>query len=307
MDVAITGSSGFIGTALVADLRARGHGVIRVTRDRKADAQRAYWSPTTGEIEAGAFEGLDAVIHLAGAGIADHRWNASTKRTIAESRTQSTTLLSTTLASLQRPPGILLSGSAIGIYGDRPGEVLDEGSARGSGFLADVCVAWEEATRPASDAGIQVTHLRTGIVCDPAGGTLRRMLPLFRLALGGRLGNGRQVWSWITLGDHLGAMNFLLDNHLDGPVNLTAPQPATNRSFTAALAHAVRRPAIFPVPRAAPRMLLGRELADNLLFSSADVRPTRLLGAGFEFAQPTLEQALEVLVANGNRPRPVTA
>lgn len=292
MDIAVTGASGLIGGAIVRALEADGHRVARVVRGTTPAPDTISWSPDSGTIDAAAFEGIDAVIHLAGEGIAERRWSDAQKKRILESRTKGTALLATTLAARQRPPQVLLSASAIGWYGDRGDEVLTEDSAPGRGFLTDVCVAWEAATAPAEQAGIRVAHLRTGIVLSPDGGALAKMLPLFRFGLGGRMGNGRQIWSWITLHDEVAAIRHLLDHDLRGAHNLTAPAPVSNRAFTAALAHALHRPARFPVPQFGPGLLLGRELAHNLLFTSADVRPARLEASGFAFAHPDLGTAL---------------
>lgn len=297
MDIAVTGASGLIGGALVRALEADGHRVARVVRNATAAPDTISWSPDNGTIDAAAFEGIDAVVHLAGEGIAEHRWNDAQKKRILESRTKGTALLATTLAARQRPPQVLLSASAVGWYGDRGDEVLTEDSAPGRGFLTDVCVAWEAATAPAEQAGVRVAHLRTGIVLSPDGGALAKMLPLFRFGLGGRMGNGRQIWSWITLHDEVAAIRHLLDHDARGAHNLTAPAPVSNRAFTTALAHAVHRPALFPVPKFGPGLLLGGELAHNLLFTSADVRPARLTASGFSFAHPDLDTALAAVLA----------
>jgi len=296
MDVAVTGGSGLIGTALIGALRADGHRVVRVVRQGAPGADTVVWAPDAGTIDAGGLEGLDAVVHLAGEGIAERRWNDAQKQRILQSRTAGTALLADTIAGLQKPPRVLLSASAIGFYGDRGAEVLTEASPAGDGFLAEVCTAWEAATRPAEDAGVRVAHLRTGIVLSRDGGPLPRMLPLFRFGLGGRLGNGRQIWSWISIDDHVAATRFLLAHDLRGAVNLTAPAPVTNAEFTGALARVLHRPAWFPVPRFGPTILLGGELAQNLLFSSADVRPARLTDAGFSFAHADIDHALRAVL-----------
>jgi uncharacterized protein (TIGR01777 family) len=236
------------------------------------------------------------VVHLAGEGIAERRWSDAQKQRILTSRTKGTSLVASTLAALQRPPKVLLSASAIGYYGERGNEVLAEQAAPGVGFLSDVCVAWEGAAAPAASAGIRVARLRTGIVLSRDGGALAKMLPLFRLGLGGRFGNGRQMWSWISLDDHVSAMRYLLETDLRGPVNLTAPDPVTNAAFTKALAHAMHRPALAPVPKFGPSILLGGELAQNLLYTSADVRPSVLTGAGFTFAHPDIDTAFAAVL-----------
>lgn len=296
MDVAITGSSGLIGTALVRFLEADGHQVVHIVRSGHARPKTVQWSPDAGTIDAAGLEGLDAVVHLAGEGIASRRWNDAQKQRILTSRTKGTSLLATTLASLNRPPKVLLSASAIGYYGERGTDVLDETDAPGQGFLSDVCVAWEGAAAPAAVGGIRVVTLRTGIVLSRDGGALQKMLPLFRLGVGGRFGNGRQIWSWISLHDHLAAVRYLLEHPVHGPVNLTAPHPVANSTFATALAHAVHRPALLPVPKFGPSILLGGELAQNLLYTSADVRPAALTDAGFVFAHPDLDTALAAVL-----------
>lgn len=291
MRIVVTGSTGLIGTALVAALQAGGHHTVRLVR-RAPAAGEARWDPLAGTIDREAMEGCDAVVHLAGAGIGDHRWTDDYRRELRESRTLSTELLATTIAGLERPPAVLLSGSAIGVYGDRGSEELTEASAPGTGFLADLCLAWEAATAPASDAGVRVAHLRTGIVLSPRGGALKKLLPLFRIGAGGRFGHGRQYQSWISIDDEVAAIIHLLTADVAGPVNLTAPAPVDNREFTRVLAGVLRRPAVVPVPAFAPRLLLGRDLADALLFTGQRVLPTVLPGSGFAFRHQTLESAL---------------
>lgn len=295
VDVAVTGSSGFIGSALVERLREQGHRVLRIVRSA-GGADTARWDIDSGTFDGAALEGFGAVIHLAGEGIANRRWSDAQKRRIRESRVKGTTLLANTLAGLSSPPARLLSGSAIGFYGDRGQERLDESSAAGAGFLAEVCQEWEAATSPAEAAGISVTHLRTGLVLDPSGGALQRQLPIFRFGLGGRLGRGRQQMSWITRDDYLDAVIHLLSSELSGPVNLTAPNPVDNVTFTKALGTALGRPTVLPVPGIAPAALLGRELADELLFSSAHVTPRALLDDGFEFSASTIDEAFAAIL-----------
>jgi uncharacterized protein (TIGR01777 family) len=292
MDVAVTGSTGLIGTALGNELRADGHRVLRVVR-HPAGPDEATWDPERGTIDAAALEGIGAVVHLAGAGIADKRWSEARRQEILGSREKGTHLLAATLAGLSSPPAVLLSGSAIGWYGDRGDEVLTESSTSGQGFLPEVCRRWEAATAPAEAAGVRVAHLRTGLVLAPGGGMLKRMAPLFRFALGGRLGSGRQWWPWVALADEVGAIRWLLDHDVHGPVNLTAPTPVTNAQFTRVLADVVHRPAVLPVPEFGPELLLGRDLARQLLFSSARVLPAVLQSAGYPFRQAELRPALE--------------
>jgi len=293
MDIAVTGASGLIGSKLVGALTAAGHRPLRlVRRDPSPGEDAVRWDPAAGTIDAASLEGVGAVVHLAGEGIAEKRWSAEQKRRILDSRVDGTSLLATTLAGLNRPPGVLLSGSAIGFYGERGDEELTESSGPGDIFLADVCRAWEAATAPAEEAGIRVAHLRTGIVLDRHGGALAKTLPLFRFGLGGRLGSGRQWWSWIGIDDEVGAIEFLLGADISGPVNLTAPNPVTNAEFTKVLGSVLGRPTLLPVPAFGPKVLLGSELAEQLLFTSARVLPGVLTDAGYEFRSPDLEGAL---------------
>ncbi|MGD9794810.1 MAG: TIGR01777 family oxidoreductase [Acidimicrobiia bacterium] len=291
MDVVVTGSSGLIGSALVSALKAAGHRPIAMVRSAPKGDQIG-WDPAKGTIDAASLEGIDAVVHLAGAGIGDHRWSDAYKREIKDSRTKGTALLGETLASLDKRPHVLLSGSAVGYYGDRGEETCTESSAPGTGFLADVCVAWEQAAGLAPAAGIRTCFLRTGIVLSADGGALRKQLPIFKLGFGGTIAGGRQWWSWITIDDHVAAMMHLLASDVAGPVNLTAPNPATNREFTRALGATLRRPTALPIPKFGPKLLLGGELAKALLFDGQKVLPTVLQSDGFTFGQPTLEGAL---------------
>ncbi len=305
MKVAITGSSGLIGTALGRQLEARGHQVLGVVRRAVAPDEPAItWDPAAGTIDRSGLAGVDAVVHLAGAGIGDARWTDERKRLLVESRTRSTELLATTLAGLDDRPGVLVSGSAVGYYGDRADEVLTEASAPGDDFLARLCVDWEAAAAPAAEAGIRLATIRTGIVLTTTGGALPKLLTLFKLGLGGRFGSGRQWWSWITLQDQVDAIAWLLTNPVSGPVNLTAPQPVTNRQFTRDLGHALGRPAVLPVPSFGPGLVVGRELAKALLFTSARVRPGALEAGGYPFRHPALPEALSSVL---DRPATTTA
>jgi hypothetical protein len=292
MRIAVTGSSGLIGSALVARLQAADHDVVRIVRTDPSDPGEVSWNPADGTIDVARLDGVEAVIHLAGAGIADKRWSVGRKRAILESRTTSTDLLSRTLAALDDPPSVLLSASAIGFYGDRGDDALTEESDAGEGFLAQVCREWEAAADPAREAGIRVIHPRTGIVLSADGGALAKQLPLFRAGIGGRLGSGRQWWSWIAMADEVGALEWLLDANIEGPVNLTGPMPVTNAEFTDTLGEVLGRPAFLPVPRFGPKMVLGAELAEELLFTSARVLPTRLEHAGYAFTHATIGSAL---------------
>jgi uncharacterized protein len=295
--VAVTGSSGLIGTALSARMAGAGHEVTRVVRRAVQPGERAVcWDPAAGTIDRDGLEGLDAVVNLAGAGVGDHRWGPARKQLVLDSRTRGTTLIAKTLAELDHPPRVLVNASAIGFYGDRAEEIVTEQTGPGSDFLATVCELWEAATAPAIKAGARVALARSGMVLSRHGGALPRLLPLFRLGLGGRFGTGSQWWSWITLDDEVEALIWLLDHDVAGPVNLTAPGPVTNREFTGSLARAVSRPARLPVPRFGPSLLLGTELADSLLFTSARARPVVLEAEGYAFKEVHLEPALRRLL-----------
>jgi hypothetical protein len=295
VDVAITGSSGLIGTALREALTTAGHRVVPVVRG-PAGGQAVSWDPRAGTIDGAGLEGLDAVVHLAGAGIGDHRWTDAYKKELVDSRVDSTSLLARTLAQRQRPPAVLVSASAVGWYGDRGDEVLDESSTPGTGFLADLCQHWEAAARPASEAGIRVVHPRSGVVLSSRGGALKKQLPLFKLGLGGRMGSGQQWFSWISLADEVAALVHLLGAGVAGPVNLTAPNPVRNAEFTSALGSAVHRPTVLPIPSFGPKLLLGSELADVLLYEGQRVVPAALEASGFAFALPTIDSALDSLL-----------
>ncbi len=297
LTVAVSGSSGLIGSALLERLRQDGHTVVPMVR-RPAKDGEIHYDPRNGVLDPESLVGVDAVVHLAGAGIGDRRWTDRYRREILESRTLSTSLIAEAMASVANRggPRVLLSGSAIGFYGATGDEELNERSAAGDGFLADVCRAWEAATSPAEDAGVRVVHLRTGIVLSPRGGALKKLLPLFRFGLGGRMGSGRQWQSWISLDDEVGAIVFLLTADISGAVNLTAPAPVTNAEFTKVLASTLSRPALVPVPSFGPKLLLGGELADALLFTGQRVLPELLTDAGYSFEHPTLSEALGTLL-----------
>jgi uncharacterized protein (TIGR01777 family) len=299
MRVIISGASGLIGSALSTHLTTHGHDVVRLVR-RPAGTGEVQWDPAAGTLDAEALAGADAVVHLAGAGIGDHRWTDEYKREILDSRVRSTTLLAERIAQCSRPPRILLSGSAIGFYGASDARDLDETSPQGEGFLADVCAQWEAATAAAAGAGVRVAHHRTGIVLTPAGGALKKMLPLFKLGVGGKFGTGTQWQSWISLPDHVAATRFLLANSVHGPVNLTAPHPVDGAEFATTLGKVLHRPAKLPVPSFGPKLLLGDELADSLLFTGQKVLPRVLERSGYSFQHPTLDSALRaVLGKNG--------
>lgn len=295
MRVIISGASGLIGSALCSELRSGQHDVVTLVR-RPAGAGEIQWDPANGVLPADALEGADAVVHLAGAGIGDHRWTAEYKREILDSRVRSTTLLAETIAACTQRPPVFLSGSAIGIYGASDDRELDEQSPVGSGFLADTCRQWEAAALPAAAAGTRVAYLRTGIVLTPKGGALKKMLPLFKLFAGGRFGNGKQWQSWISLPDEVGAICHLLTSDVEGPVNLTAPNPITNAGFAKQLGKALGRPSVVPVPSFGPKLLLGSELAEALLFTGQNVLPKVLQQSGYRFQHPRLDEALAALL-----------
>lgn len=293
--IAITGSGGLVGSALVDFLTSAGHRTLRLVRGAAAEGQ-ASWDPPRGTVDAQSLEGLDAVVHLAGENIASARWSPAQKQRIYSSRVDGTRLLCQTLARLEQPPKALLSASAIGYYGNRGDEVLDEGSSAGEGFLAQTAQDWEAAAQPAVDARLRVVLLRFGVILSARGGALAKMLTPFRLGAGGRVGDGRQFWSWVSLDDAVGAIHHaLITEDLSGPVNVVAPHPVTNREFTKTLGRVLSRPTLFPMPAAAARLALG-EMADELLLSSARVHPVRLQQSGYQFRHPTLETALRELL-----------
>lgn len=296
MKIVISGASGLIGTQLVAKLSSSGHEVVRLVR-RSPKSGEIQWNPKLGTLDAAALEGADAVVHLSGAGIGDKRWTNGYRKEILDSRTATTALLAKTIASLSRKPSVFLSGSAIGIYGARNDEQLTEVSTHGTGFLAEVCEQWEGAAQPAVDAGVRTVYLRTGIVLSPKGGALKKLLPLFKLGVGGKFGNGKQWQSWISIDDEIGAIEYLLTANVSGAVNLTAPNPVTNAEFTKVLASVLKRPAIVPVPTFAPKILLGGELAEALLFTGQRVIPAALNASGYSFKHTTLESALRSLLS----------
>ncbi len=289
MRVAITGASGLIGSALVPHLRAQGHDVVHLVRRAARGPDEVSWDPVAGTLDTAGLAGVEGVIHLAGAGVGDHRWTDEYKATILDSRVQGTRTLATALAGMQTPPAVLVSGSAIGFYGDTGDSEVSEDAPAGSGFLADVVVAWEAAAQPAREAGIRVVHPRTGLVVAGKGGAWGKLWPIFRLGGGGRLGTGKQWWSFISLRDEVRALEYLLTD-LEGPVNLTAPTPATNAEVTQAMGELLRRPTWLPVPAKALELVLG-EFSSEVL-GSARVVPTALLNSGFAFDDPTIEQAL---------------
>ena len=295
MNVIVSGSSGLVGSALVPFLTAGGHSVRRLVREG-GDATDLAWRPDRGELDGRGFAGCDAVVHLAGDPIADGRWTAATKERLRDSRVKGTRLLAETLAKLPNPPKTLIVASAVGWYGDRGDEWLDERSRLGAGFLADVCREWEAAARPAAEKGIRVVHLRFGVVLSAKGGALKKMLPPFKLGVGGRIGSGRQQMSWIALDDALNVVaTVLADARYAGAVNVVAPEPVTNEGFTRALGQALGKPTRFPMPAFVAHLLFG-EMADELLLSSQRVKPRELLDKGFTWRWPELEGALRHLL-----------
>ena len=295
MRVAVTGSHGLIGTALLARLQAGGHVGVPVVRST-AKHDEIGWDPVAGRLDPRELVGVDAVVNLAGAGIGDHRWTDDYKREVLESRTKGTALLARALADADDGPRVLLSGSAIGFYGDRGDEELDEQSSPGTGFLSEVAQQWEASTAPAAAAGVRVAHLRTGIVLAPKGGVLAKFLPLFKFGVGGRFGPGTQWMSWISLDDEVSAIVHLLTSDVSGAVNLTAPAPVTNAELADTLGDVLHRPTILPVPAFGPRLLLGGERANGLLFEGQRVLPRVLQGDGFVHAHPTLADCLHAVL-----------
>ena len=288
--IAVTGASGLIGSALVGKLKSEGYTVHRLVRRPTVSSEEIFWNPATQEIDLAALEGVDAVIHLAGAGVGDKRWTKKYKAEILNSRLLGTTTIAN--AVVQVKPKVFISSSAIGWYGETGNRAVTESDRGGDDFLAAVCREWEAAADLAGD--VRTVKIRTGLVLDPTGGALGRMLPLFRFGLGGKLGNGKQWWSWITLHDQLRAIQFVLENpEISGPVNLTSPNPVTNQEFTSALARALRRPALFPAPAFALKLALGGFSTEIL--GSKKVLPTALQDAGFTFEFPHIGPALDAL------------
>ncbi|MDT0322825.1 TIGR01777 family oxidoreductase [Streptomyces millisiae] len=297
--IAVTGSSGLIGSALVAALRADEVNVVRLVRRPPRAADEERWDPSGAEPEVNraALDGCTAVVHLAGAGVADHRWTRRYKTELRDSRVFGTASLARAIASLDEPPRVFVSGSAIGYYGYTGSRPVDEHEPPGTGFLAELSVDWEAAAEPASRAGVRTVFARTGLVVASSGGAWGRLFPIFRAGIGGRLGSGRQYWSAISLADHVAALRFLLDDvpGLSGPVNLTGPEPLTNREVTRVMGRVLRRPTVCAVPAPVLRLVLG-EFAQDVL-GSQRVVPRRLLDAGFAFAHPTVEEQVLAAVA----------
>ncbi len=289
--IAITGASGLIGSALVGHLKSEGHTVQRLVRRAPVSPDEVQWDPITGYVDLDALRGVDAIIHLAGAGVGDKRWNKKYKAEILNSRLFGTTTIAQAVTELQ--PDVFISASAIGWYGESGNRAVIESDKSGDDFLAAVCREWEGAADTALNT--RTVKIRTGLVLDPTGGALGKMLPLFRFGLGGKMGNGKQWWSWITLHDLIRAITFILDHEISGPVNLTAPNPVTNQEFTSALARAMHRPALFPAPGIALKIALGGFSSEIL--GSKKVMPQALTDAGFEWDYPHITSALTALVS----------
>ncbi|MFQ5676679.1 MAG: TIGR01777 family oxidoreductase [bacterium] len=300
MEIVVSGSTGLIGSALVDLLTENGHHVKRLVRAKgQGEETEVRWNIADKVLDAKAMEGANAVVHLAGENIAA-RWTAAKKRKISDSRVNSTQLLSEALADMTRPPEVLVCASAIGYYGDRGEEILTEKSGPGSGFLAEVCQAWEGATRPAAAKGIRVVHVRIGVVLSDRGGALAKMLTPFKVGLGGIIGSGSQYWSWICLEDVVGAMlHTITSEAVRGPVNFVSPNPTTNLEFTKILGKVLSRPTLLPLPAFAARLVLG-EMAEVLLLASTRVQPKKLTESGYRFLYPDLQTCLRyLLIKNG--------
>ncbi|MFF4366060.1 TIGR01777 family oxidoreductase [Streptomyces sp. NPDC001594] len=296
MRIAITGASGLIGQALLRSLHTDGHETVRFVRRAPAAPDEARWDPRAGYVDPVGLRGCDAVVHLAGAGVGDHRWTDAYKKEIRDSRVLGTAALAGALAGMDGPPAVFVCGSAVGYYGDTGDRAVDESAPAGTGFLPSVCVEWEAAAAPARDAGIRTVFARTGLVVAAEGGAWGRLFPVFRAGIGGRLGDGRQYWSYISMHDEIAALRFLAETPgLSGPFNLTAPEPLTNREVTAAMGRVLRRPTLCTVPAPVLRVVLG-EFSQDVL-GSQRVRPARLLEAGFTFAHPGIEEAIRAALA----------
>ena len=296
MRVAVSGSTGLVGSDVVKRLTEQGDEVVRMVRREASGDGELRWDPEGAKTDVAALDGLDGVVHLAGENIAAGRWSEELKQRIRDSRVPATRKLCEDLAGLQNKPAVLVCASAIGYYGDAGDAILDESSPAGEGFLPEVCQEWEAATQPAAEAGIRVVNLRIGVILSPDGGALKQMLTPFKLGVGGKVGSGQQYWSWVALDDVVGAIVFALKNEqLTGPTNATSPNPATNLEFTKTLGNVLGRPTIFPMPAFAAQLALG-ELAEDLLLASARVIPKKLAAAGYEFQYPELEAALRHLL-----------
>jgi uncharacterized protein (TIGR01777 family) len=294
--VVLTGASGLLGPALAASFRTDGHQVVRLVRRPPAAPDEARWDPAAGTVDPGALSGADVVVHLAGVGLASRPWTPGHRRAVLDSRVQGTSTIAKAVAEHGVP--VLVSASGVGYYGNPGDAVCDEESPRGSTYVADIAAAWEACTEPATDGGARVVPVRTGVVLSAKGGAYGTLLPLFRLGLGGKLGSGRQWWSWVALDDYVRAVRFVVDSDLAGPVNVTAPEPLTNADMTAAMGRVLHRPTVLSAPGWAMKVPLGDFAAD--LLGGQRVVPRRLLDAGFVFAHPSFEQALGEVLATGH-------
>jgi uncharacterized protein len=296
MKIAVSGASGLIGSALVPTLRDAGHEVVQLVRRKPEGPNELEWDPAAGTIDAAALAAIDGVVTVSGATVG-RRWTTTRKREILESRVSSTSLLARTVAGLEHRPSVFVSAGGIGIYGDRGDEILTDESELGEGFLAEVGKAWEDAAEPARAAGIRVVNFRQGVVLTRRGGILERLVTPFRLGVGGRVGSGRQWWSWVALDDLVEAYRFALASELAGAVNLLSPNPVTNVQFTRALGRALRRPTVFPFPALAARAVFG-QMGDEVLLGSQRALPTRLVDAGFAFRYGEVDEALTRALAD---------
>lgn len=296
MKILISGSSGLVGTALTLFLQAKGHELLSLTRSKNRESS-IYWKPEEGLLDPEILNTVDAVIHLAGENLANKRWSPAQKRKILDSRVMGTQLLAETIANAEKPPKIWISASAVGFYGNSGDQFVDENSPAGTGFLADVCKRWEAATQKAENASARVVHLRTGMVLSSEGGALKKMLPPFRMGVGGQIGDGRQYISWILLEDMVHAIDHILNHDsLSGAVNLVTPEPVTNQQFTKTLGAVLHRPTLFPLPAFMAKILFG-EMANELLLSGTRALPTKLLESGYSFLYPKLTEGVEHLLA----------
>jgi len=297
MKIAVSGSSGLIGSAFVKAAEARGDEVIRLVRRKPKTAQEVYWNPKTGEIDHLLLDGLDAIVHLAGAGVGDHRWSEKYKKEIYSSRVDSTRLIVKAISKMHKPPKVLVSASAIGYYGDTGSQLVDENAPAGSGFLAEVCLAWEAAAKPAKEFGVRIVHPRTGLVLSRKGGLLRKLYPIFFFGLGGKMGHGKQYWSCISLNDEVRALFHLIENEkISGGVNLVIPEAPTNSEFVKTLGKTMKRPTLFSVPAIALKIALG-EFSSEVL-GSVRVAPGKLIVNNFNFENNDLSSALHIAIKN---------
>ncbi|HSX03150.1 MAG TPA: TIGR01777 family oxidoreductase [Rhabdochlamydiaceae bacterium] len=297
MDILISGAGGFVGSALATFLQKAGHQVTKLVRNKNRRDNEIFWDPISGEVNKEDFEDFEAVIHLAGKNIAGGRWSAKRKQEIFLSRARDTWLLSQVLLRLHRPPKTFICASAIGIYGDQGAQILTEDSPAGEGFLAEVCSEWEKATVPIANRGTRVVNTRFGLILDKSGGMLSKILPIFKLGLGGVLGNGKQFVSWVALNDVIGAIDYALIHHeLEGPMNVTAPNPVIMEEFIKSIAKKLHRPAFFNLPGPLLKLIFGEEMAKELFLASTRAIPQKLLKSGYSFQMPDLETALNSLL-----------